>query len=183
MNEQFEKCVSFLRSMQADGLPHSERGLLDHLIGTRQLLIEWGARDPVCDAGLFHSVYGTEHYEPKALPLSMRADVRQLIGDEAESLAWLFCMMRRDTFDQNLDGNRELSVQHRLTAEWIPLTTAQYHDLVTMTFANTLEATPRLSWNTRRNCRVYLRPFRSIAIAGAQRAFDSFDTQWWKFWK
>ena len=36
--------------------------------------------------GLFHSVYSTEYYELKAIPLSMRDEVRQMIGDEAESL-------------------------------------------------------------------------------------------------
>jgi hypothetical protein len=51
----------------------------------------------ICDAGLFHSVYSTERYELKAIPLSMRDEVRQLIGDEAESLVGLFCMMRRKT--------------------------------------------------------------------------------------
>jgi (p)ppGpp synthase/HD superfamily hydrolase len=66
-------------------MPHSEVGLFDHLLGTRQLLVEWKARPALCDAGLFHSVYSTEHYELKAIPLSMRDEVRQLIGDEAES--------------------------------------------------------------------------------------------------
>jgi hypothetical protein len=111
MDEQLEKRVRFLREAHTEAMPHSDRGLRDHLLGTRQLLVEWGARPSVCDAGLFHSVYGTEHYEPKAIPLSMRTDVRRLIGDEAESLAWLFCIMRRDTFNQNLARDRDLTVQ------------------------------------------------------------------------
>ena len=59
--------------------------MFDHLLGTRRLLVEWEARPALCDAGLFHSVYSTEYYELKAIPLSMRDEVRQLIGDEAES--------------------------------------------------------------------------------------------------
>jgi len=99
----------------------------------------------------------------------MRATVRSLIGEEAECLAWLFCFMRRETFDQNLLRREgEFSIQHRLTAERIPLSATQFYDLVTMTFANTLEAIPRLSWGVRRNCRSYLRPFLGIAIPGAQ---------------
>jgi hypothetical protein len=153
------------------------------LLGTRQLLLEWGARPAICDAGLFHSVYGTEHYQPAAIPLSMRAEVRQLIGGEAESLAWLFCTMRRETFDQNLGREAGFSVQQRLTGEWLPLTTTQFHDLVTMTFANTLEALPRLSLSVRRACRGYLRPFCCLAISGAQDAFERLDAPWWRFWK
>ena len=183
MDEQLKQRVRFLQKVNTEGMPHTERGLLDHLRGTHQLLVKWGARPAVCNAGLFHSAYGTEHYEPRAILLSMRGEVRQLIGDEAESLAWLFCMMRRETFDQNLGRDGEFSVQHRLTGDRLPLTIDQFHDLVTMTFANTLEAFPRLSWSVRRRCRAYLRPFRSIAISGAQSAIDRFDTQWWEFWK
>lgn len=183
MDDELEKRVRFLRAAHVDGLPHTERGLLDHLLGTRQLLVDWRAQSAVCDAGLFHSVYGTEHYAPTAIPISMRAGVQQLIGAEAESLAWMFCMMRRESFDQNLGREGEFAVQHRLTSEWLPLTPGQFHDLVTMTFANTLEAFPHLSWSVHRNCRAYLRPFRRVAISGAQNAFDRLDTHWWAFWK
>lgn len=183
MDEQLEQRVRFLRTVNTDTMPHTDRGLLDHLLGTRELLVGWGARPAVCDAGLFHSVYGTEHYVPTAIPLSMRTEVRHLIGDDAESLAWLFCMMRRETFDQNLHRPGGFTVQHRLTEEWLPLSGAHFQDLVTMTFANTLEAFPRLTLSVRRNCRTYLRPFRSIAVSGAQRAFDRRDAHWWQLWK
>src|SRR6266487_7010918 len=119
MDEELENRVRFLRAAHTDGMPHSERGLLDHLLGTRQLLVDWRARLAVCDAGLFHSVYSTEHYAPTAVPISMRAGVQQLVGAETESLAWLFCVMRRETFDQNRLRHGEFTVQHRLTSEWI----------------------------------------------------------------
>ena len=183
MDEQLENRLRFLRKASTERMPHSEVGLFDHLLGTRQLLVEWEARPALCDAGLFHSVYSTEHYELKAIPLSMRDEVRQLIGDEAESLVWLFCMMRRETLYQNLRKDRDFSVQHRLTGEWIPLTEGQFHDLITMTFANCLEAFPRCPWNVRRNIRRGLRRFRDIAIRPAQSAFDRIDAHWWEFWK
>jgi hypothetical protein len=183
MDEPLEDRLRFLRKARTEQMPHSERGLFDHLLGTRQLLVEWEARPALCDAGLFHSVYSTEHYELKAIPLSMRDEVRQLIGDEAESLVWLFCMMRRKTLGQNLRRDEHLSVQHRLTGEWIPLTKAQFQDLVTMTFANCLEAFPRCAWNERRKIRRGLRRFRNDAIRPAQSAFDRIDAQWWEFWK
>jgi hypothetical protein len=187
MDEQLEKRINFLRAARTDGMTHSSRALLDHLLGTRNLLVEWEARPALCDAALFHSVYGTEYYELKAIPLSKRDEVRQLIGDEAESLAWLFCMMRRETLDQNLGRAGDLKVQHRLTDEWLPLTNAQFSDLVTMTFANSLEAFPRCSWIGRRigrrNLHRYLRRFHSIVIPTAQTAFDRIDARWWEVWK
>src|SRR3954469_23952929 len=105
MDEQLENRLRFLRKANTEGMPHSDRGLFDHLLCTRQLLVEWGARPALCDAGLFHSIYSTEHYEQKALPVTRRDDVRELIGDEAESLVWLFCMMRREAFFMDLAKN------------------------------------------------------------------------------
>ncbi|MCI0542028.1 MAG: alpha/beta fold hydrolase [Verrucomicrobiales bacterium] len=122
MDEQLEIRLRFLRKANTEGMPHSDRGLLDHLLGTRQLLVEWEARPALCDAGLFHSDYGTESYELKAIPLTMRNEVQQLIGEEAGSLAWFFCMMRRETLFRNPGREGELRVQHRLTDEWLPLT-------------------------------------------------------------
>jgi hypothetical protein len=183
MDEQLQKRIDFLRATNAQVMPHTERGLLDHLLGTRELLSEWRGRPALCDAGLFHSVYGTEHYGPQAIPLSMRAAVRELIGQEAEWLAWLFCIMRRETFDENLPRTEGFTLQDRLTQEWIPLTAGQFSDLVAMTFANTLEAFPRLPWSLRRTCRAYLRPFRKLAMPGAQNAFDQNEARWWQFWK
>ena len=179
MDEQLENRLRFLRKASTEQMPHSEVGLFDHLLGTWRLLVEWEARPALCDAGLFHSVYGTDHYEMTAIPLSMRDEVRQLIGDEAESLVWLFCMMRRETLYQNLDKERDFSIQHRLTGEWIPLTEGQFHDLITMSFANCLEAFPRCPWHVRWNIRRGLRRFRKHAIQPAQSAFDRIDAQWW----
>lgn len=183
MDEQLESRLRFLRKASTEQMPHTEVGLFDHLLGTRRLLVEWEARPALCDAGLFHSIYSTEHYELKAVPLSMRDEVRQVIGDEAESLVWLFCMMRRTTLSQNLHRDKDLSVQHRLTGEWIPLTEGQFRDLITMTFANCLEAFPRCPWNERRGIRRGLRRFRSEAIRPAQSALDRIEAQWWEFWK
>jgi hypothetical protein len=187
MNEQLENRLRFLRQANTEGMPHSDCGLFDHLLGTRQLLVEWEARPALCDAGLFHSVYGTEYYELQAIPLTMRNEVQQLIGDEAESLAWLFCMIRRETLYENPGQEGEFSVQHRLTDEWLPLTQSQFQDLLTLNIANTLEAFPRCSWSERRRLRMYLRRylrrFRDIATPPAQRAFDQIDVRWWEYLK
>lgn len=183
MDEPLENRLHFLRKANTEGMPHSDRGLFDHLLGTRQLLVDWGARPALCDAGLFHSIYGTEYYELQAVPLTMRNELQQLIGEEAESLAWLFCMIRRSALDQNLGRHGNFSVPHRLTGETIPLSHAQFQDLVTLTLANSLEPFPRCSWLGRRRLSMYLRQFRSIAIPPARNAFDRIDVQWWEIWK
>jgi hypothetical protein len=108
--EELENRLRFLRKANTEGMPHSDRGLLDHLLGTRQLLVEWGSRPARGDAGLFHSIYSTEHYEQTAVALTRRDEVWQLIGEEAESLVLLFCMMRRETFFLDLGKDRNPSV-------------------------------------------------------------------------
>jgi hypothetical protein len=181
--DELERRVQFLRSHQADLLGHSGGDLLSHLLGTRDLLLDWGERPAVCDAGLFHSVYSTEHYQPAVVPVSLRGEVRELVGPEAEGLAWLFCVMHRDSFDENLTRLEGFVVKDRLTGDWVPLSEGQFLDLVTLSFANTLEALPRLPWHQRRACRAYLRRFRGVAAPAALLALDRADAGWWAFWR
>jgi hypothetical protein len=79
----------------ADAVKHSGRSLYDHLCGTHALLEQWGNREPVCTAGLFHSLYGTNRFRHKSWPLTDRATIRDLIGERAEELAYFFCTRDR----------------------------------------------------------------------------------------
>jgi len=142
MGEGLDRRIGFLRAAGTAALGHPGGLLLDHLLGTRELLLRWGERPALCDAGLFHSVYGTEHFLPSAVPLRMREEVAALIGTEAEGLAWLFCVLDRQSFDENVGRANGLRVRDRLSGQWLPLTHGQFSDLVTLTFANTLEALP-----------------------------------------
>lgn len=74
----------------AGATPHSGRTLLDHLIGTYWLLSDWGCQEDVCLAGLLHSAYGTAQFARETVPLADRAELRRLVGREAERLAHLF---------------------------------------------------------------------------------------------
>lgn len=50
-------------------------------------------------AALFHSIYGTEGFQGKVLPLAKRGDLQSLIGTRAEFLAYVNCVMERASFD------------------------------------------------------------------------------------
>jgi hypothetical protein len=90
--------LEFLRALGFGDLAHdSHVPFLSHLIGTRRVLAAWDARPALCDAGLFHSVYGTEYFKPARTP--ERDAVVAIIGVEAERIAWLWCAIRRDTLD------------------------------------------------------------------------------------
>jgi hypothetical protein len=78
----------------------------------------------------------------KQRTITRRDELRELIGEEAESLVWLFCMMRRETFFLDLGKDGSPSVEHRESGERIPLSDTQPQDLLTLLFANSLEAFP-----------------------------------------
>jgi hypothetical protein len=88
-----ERYLAFLDA--AHDVPHSGRTLLAHLKGTHDLLADWGAPEHVRVAGLFHSIYGTSSFKHQTLSLDRRGELRELIGPEAENLAYLFCAARR----------------------------------------------------------------------------------------
>jgi hypothetical protein len=101
-----ESCRRFLTGQaHADSVRHSGRSLYEHLCGTHDLLQEWGNRDAVCAAGLFHSIYGTRYFRHRAWPLADRRTIMDLIGVEAEALAYTFCTSDRPRafLDSNID--------------------------------------------------------------------------------
>jgi hypothetical protein len=162
-----------LRKRGADWISHGRRTLLDHLLGTHSLLNSWQQREAVCDAGLFHSVYGTEHFANVTISEADRDEVRALIGTEAEELSWLFGILERDSFDENLSKVADYSVRHRTSGARLPLSARQWSDLIVVTFANTLEAMPHIGFFVRRRCRGYLKRFGKVAPAEAVLALQN----------
>jgi hypothetical protein len=114
---------------------------LSHLIGTRRVLSGWGSRPALCDAGLFHSVYGTEYFEPTRTP--SRAELTALIGPEAERIAWLWCSIERATVDPQ--GTARL--RHSGATE--ELTPSEVGDIATLWAADTVEQVRRMTPNER----------------------------------
>src|ERR1700761_8870365 len=68
---------------------HRNKTFYQHLFNVYTYLKEHGASEEVCDAGLFHSVYGTEIYEFQDNRIT-REVVRGFIGDYAEELVFVF---------------------------------------------------------------------------------------------
>ena len=89
----FSTKIDFLESIGCGETMHSGRTLLEHLIGVYKVLDEGFAPLHVCDAGLFHSVYGTAYFKPKTISLDKRDIVKEIIGKDAENLAFMFCII------------------------------------------------------------------------------------------
>ena len=59
--------INYLLSLNLDKIQHSGESLLSHLKGTKEILTQWDAPEYVCNAGLFHSVYGTQYFSRKKI--------------------------------------------------------------------------------------------------------------------
>ena len=98
--------MNLLARLDARRIAHrANRDLITHLEATHDLLVSWKAPEAVALAGLFHSVYGTDAFEQACLLPGERAEVRSVIGKDAERLAYLFGALERDEFLAEVGSN------------------------------------------------------------------------------
>jgi len=135
--------LAFLNVVGAGEVAHTGNGALDaHLTGVRRVLHAWGAGDDVCDAGLFHSIYGTEGFQGFCISFDRRDEVRALIGERAERLAYVFCVVDRLSVDNDLDsapGAHGFTARPELGGFTIPMNDSMWIDFITLTLADWLE--------------------------------------------
>ena len=122
----------------------------DHLKGVQAILRYWNSPVHLTNAGLFHSIYGTEGFQGFSLPLSERLAIKSLIGIKAEKLAFVFCMVDRYTVDEivfewknkNLASNTSiyhLRSRPELGRFQIYLTKEEWLDFIELSLADWLE--------------------------------------------
>lgn len=131
------RLLSFLRSVGADALPHSNRHLLDHLIGTERLLAEWECDNVVRRAGLFHSIYGTNVFKTTSVSITERSKIRNLIGKKAERLVFLFCVSKRPSAFIEALGSGQ--IRNRYSEEQIVVSRIELEHLIEIECANLIE--------------------------------------------
>lgn len=152
MAADIKRCTDFLQSLDTKDIPHTGGGFFDHLVAVYRDLRSWGYEEPVFLAGLFHSIYGTEGFRDFTLPFERRDEVRRLIGENAERIAFINCVMDRTTFDGLVRDGGERRVRNRVTREWITMTELEFHDLRVVHLCDWLEQVGRCQdWNYRRD--------------------------------
>ena len=134
------KLLALLIDLNTDSLSHSHGTLIDHLQQTYELLKRWENTHSVCLAGLFHSIYGTQIYKKQTLALERRDIIKNAIGIEAEYLAYLFCIMDRDCFYNNLTSNK---VRNSQDGSYILISEETKRNLCEILVANELEQQKR----------------------------------------
>jgi hypothetical protein len=152
MDPDFKRMTDFLVGMGVEEVPHTHKSYLAHLIGVSRALEGLGCPQDVCRAGMFHSIYGTERFRGFTLPPERRGEVRALIGERAERLAYLNCAMDRASFDRALDQAAEpYRITDRITGGAIELGRDDFDDLCRVHLADWLEQVPRSrEWGYRR---------------------------------
>lgn len=109
-----QQLLDYISSVIPEALAHTGSTAFDHhLQGVQLILRHWNASSALCDAGLFHSIYGTEGFQGFKLSLAHRKTIQELIGKEAERLVWIFCMLDRYSLDQSLYVLDDISQSQR----------------------------------------------------------------------
>lgn len=130
--------LALLHELSTDDRPHSGRTLFDHLVGTHDLLDAWGHDAEIRAAGLFHSIYGTTYYRVQSATLDRRPQVAAVIGDEAERLAFLFCVTDRPQFFVEAASAMPV-LEDRVSGTTLPVTPATIDALIEIEVANVVE--------------------------------------------
>ena len=171
MDDKYRRMVDFLVAEGTDKVAHTEKSFLAHLIGVYTDLEKWGCEPAVCRAGMFHSIYGTEPFQGFKLGLERRGEVRTLIGEYAERLAYLNSAMTRTTFDETIERDEgPHSMVDRFTGERVEFSPQEFQDLLTMHLCDWLEQVERYGkWDSRRVA------FRRMAEMLSGVALESYD--------
>jgi len=148
----FQELVDFFKTSGAAGVEHTDGTYLGHCASVYRDMKKWGFDEDLARAGLFHSIYGTGIFQKFGLPLERRAEVREMIGERAEKVAYLFCAMDYDSFDRELErGTPPYSMIDRFTGEPVEMTPAEFEDVARVQLVDWLEQLPRgKRWDRRR---------------------------------
>jgi hypothetical protein len=123
---------------------------------------------------MFHSIYGTELFQGFKLSVERRPEIRALIGDRAERLAYLNCAIDRAFFDRTAEQQTgPYRVRDRLTGEVVELSTEDFDDLCRIHLFDWLEQVGRAQkWDYRRAA------YRRLAQRlGAEADYDAVFAQ------
>ncbi len=140
----YKQMTAFLMEEGIGDLSHTGRSYMGHLLAVHRILEERGCGLDACRAGLFHSIYGTEEFHRFQLPLERRNDVRAIIGERAERLAYFNCAMDRASFDSSLERTESpYPMRDRLSGAEVLLDREDFDDLCRVHLYDWLEQVPR----------------------------------------
>ena len=172
MLASFQDLIAYFRALAVEDLEHSGGTYLGHCASVYRDLKKWGASEELARAGLFHSIYGTIQFDRFALPLEKRQEVRELLGEHAERLAYLNCAIDYDSFDRDIvNGEAPYRMLDRYTGDLVEITDDERNDLFVLHLCDRLEQAPRSrDWEYRPE------GFREMAQQLGGPALQAFDS-------
>ncbi|WFE43558.1 DUF6817 domain-containing protein [Verrucosispora sp. WMMD1129] len=127
----------WLRQRGAETIPHPGGTLYAHLCRVHDRLGDLGCAVDAQLAGLAHAVYGTDGFDVTLLDWADRATLRNLIGDDAEALVYLYgACDRRRTWRQLAETG---VVVNRFTSQTWHLEPEQRQPFVDLSIVNELD--------------------------------------------
>lgn len=171
MSERMRRFANYLKELGAAEIGHSENTYLAHASGVYRDLKSWGCNQELCDAGMFHSIYGTELFQGFTLSLDRRGEVQNLIGERAERLVYLNCCLLRDSLDESVKQERgPYILKNRFLQQDEELSKEDYDDLCRIHLCDWLEQVMRDDrWGLRRQA------FRQMAQRLGGVALEAYD--------
>lgn len=133
----------FLLAHGADRVDHPGGTLYDHLVRVAGTLGDWGAGDGVRLAGLCHATYGTDGFDQTLRPVDDRAALRDVIGEDAEALVYLYASCDRRAVYPRLDGSPAAEFLDRFTGSAVTVAGARLRGFMEITAANELDVLAR----------------------------------------
>lgn len=122
-----EKAVVNFISLHTKNIEHSGDTLFNHFYNTFSILKHLNRTEDVCIAGMLHSIYGTDYFNPEILVKSEQ--IEKMVGQYSENLISIFCSPNRDDLIKNNSLNLPKNVQL---------------DLLYILYANLIEQSKRI---------------------------------------
>ena len=171
MQGTYKQMTDFLLGLGTEQVSHTNKTYLAHVIGVYRFMEARGCTEELCRAGMFHSIYGTELFQRFALPLERRAEVRALIGERAERLAYLNCAMDRASFDRAVErGEAPYKILDRFIGAEVEVSEEDLTDLSRVHLYDWLEQVPRSQMPDYRR-----EAYRRLATRLGGPALESYD--------
>jgi uncharacterized protein DUF6817 len=132
--------VEWLRDQGAGSIEHPGGSLLDHLVRVHAKLSAWRLDRDVCLAGLCHAAYGTDGFTRSLLTTDERPVLVELVGQRAESLAYVYASCDRDlTYPSFSSTDADVVIVDRFTGVHATPTHATVAAFCHITIANELD--------------------------------------------
>jgi|SRR5690606_31474626 len=138
-----EQAIARLHAFGVANVDHIALDLGAHLKGTSELLRSWGNSEPICLAGLYHAVYGTDDFPHMLIGLENREQVREVIGEMAERLVYVYGACDRSFTYRQIIREPEPQYRDRFTGRTFVLDHSLLSSLCELTLANELEIASR----------------------------------------